>query len=115
MIKLEVDEGYAMDYLSILEIKLKKNTQQTLTEACVSCYKNIEKEIGKNKFLEIYNSEEFQKLKIANEKTFDAVELARYGETTAKHVDDCNMERFHCKKAIMEKFFPQLKQVESKS
>ena len=42
----------------------------------------------------------------ANNKTFDAVEKARYGgDITAKEVDDCNMERYHAKVALQKEFF----------
>ena len=115
MIKLKVDEGYAMDYLAILEIKAKKKINESCEKAYSDCLENVSEEIGGAKISEILNSPEYKNLKEANEKTFDAVELARYGETTAKNVDDCNMKRFLCKKALIEKFFPKSTQVESKS
>ena len=40
-----------------------------------------------------------------NKKTFDAVELARYGSITAKEVDNANMERHHAKVVLQKRFF----------
>jgi hypothetical protein len=46
---------------------------------------------------------------------WDAVEKARYGNITAKEVDDLNMKRFYCKKNLQKKFFPNLEYLEQKS
>jgi len=40
-----------------------------------------------------------------NKKTFDAVELARYGNISAKEVDSANMERHYAKIALQKRFF----------
>ena len=40
-----------------------------------------------------------------NQKTFDAVEKARYGEISAKEVDSANMERYYAKVNLQNKFF----------
>jgi hypothetical protein len=40
-----------------------------------------------------------------NQKTFDAVEKARYGEITAKEVDSVNMERYYAKVDLQNKYF----------
>jgi hypothetical protein len=41
----------------------------------------------------------------ANQITFDAVEKARYGEITAKEVDQANMLRYQKKCELQKKFF----------
>ena len=48
-----------------------------------------------------------------NKKTFNAVEKARYGDISAKEVDNCNMERYNAKKDFQNTFFGDL--VESKT
>jgi len=50
-----------------------------------------------------------------NLTTFEAVEKARYGEISAKEVDDLNMKRYHCKITLQNKFFPSTKVTEFKS
>lgn len=109
MISIIVDEGYAYDFLAILEIKgTTPNYHRT-----ISAY--IEAQVGRNLHLEILMSEEFEKLIDANEKTFNAVEMARYGDISAKEVDKCNIERYNCKVALQNRFFPNQKFVETKT
>lgn len=50
-----------------------------------------------------------------NQKTFDAVDKARYGKITAKEVDDCNMERYNAKQRFRNKFFPESNALEFKT
>ena len=115
MISILVDEGYAYDYLSILTVKSKKiNTEKTLA-AKNSCNEHILDQVGEQKHLEILYSKEFEDLFNVNFETFDAVEKARYGEISAKEVDDLNMKRYNCKVALQSKFFPALEMSELKS
>lgn len=103
MIKLYVDECFAFDYLSILEVKNsfdKKNQR-----AYENCYSNLKEELG-IKFDVIINSKEYKDLLLANEKTFYAIEKVRRGlDITAKEVDDCNMERYNAKVYLQKVFF----------
>ena len=62
-------------------------------------------ELPKDLFVQVINSNEYKNMVLVNQKTFDAIELARYGNITAKEVDNTNMERFFCKKKLQEKFF----------
>jgi len=103
MISLLVDECYAFDYLSILEVKKDKNPQhEPAWEECRVFLKNQLPE----DFDQVINSEEYKNLYDANLKTFDAVAKARSEEPiTAKEVDNCNMLRYNCKVALQSKFF----------
>lgn len=115
MITILVDEGYAYDYLSILTVKNKKiNTEKTLA-AKNSCNEHILDQVGEQKHLEILYSEEFEDLFNVNSETFDAVEKARYGQITAKEVDDLNMKRYNCKVALQNKFFTEKNILEFKT
>lgn len=97
-----VDLGYAFDYFAILEIKNKRGI---LAEKIFNNIKtNLINEIGSTNFTEITLSNEYKNLVQANEKTFEAVEKARYGNITAKEVDDCNMERYNAKIALQKRF-----------
>jgi hypothetical protein len=114
MVNILVDEGYAYDFLAILMIKNFKNkTENSFLEK--QCDEYLRSQIGENKHLHILDSEEFKKLILANSKTFDAVELARYGNISAKEVDNLNMERYNCKVSLQKKFFPESIVLEKKS
>jgi hypothetical protein len=103
MINLKVDEAYAFDYLSILDIKKQMNKD------CYNnwqiCYTYIESQLNKDQMLEITNSEEYKNMIQTNKITFDAVEKARYGNITAKEVDEANMLRHKRKLELQAKFF----------
>jgi hypothetical protein len=115
MITIDVDYGYAFDYLAILEVKNRKMHSAESQENFNKCYKHLRDQIDQEKWDEVIRSKQYSDMIDANAKTFEAVEQARYGNTTAKHVDDCNMERFHCKKNLQKKFFPDAISVEIKS
>lgn len=115
MITILVDEGYAYDYLAILAVKHKKLNSQKTLDAISLCNKHILDQVGDDKHIEILQSQEFKNLVDINSETFDAVEKARYGEISAKEVDDLNMKRYHCKVALQEKFFSSIKITEVKS
>jgi hypothetical protein len=103
MINLYVDEGYAFDFLSILEIKKNKSTQSM--KNWQNCFDYLKSQLPKNIFNLIINSQEYAHMIAINKKTFDAVEKARYGQITAKEVDNANMERYFAKINLQNKFF----------
>jgi hypothetical protein len=104
MINLPVDEAYAFDYLSILEIKNDKNEQSQKSWA--NCRNYIKSQVGGELFTKIIDSKEYQNLLLINTITFNAVERARYkNDITAKEVDNANMERHYAKIALQNKFF----------
>lgn len=114
MITLPVDEGYAYDYLAILQVKVNKNVANS-GNAFAQCFDHIVDEVGIDLHSRICRSPEFFALIQANEKTFDCVERARYGEISAKEVDEANMERYRCKVNLQKKFFPLSNVTEQKS
>jgi len=113
MIKLLVDEGYAFDYLAILEVKKNNNPEQS--EVWMSCSSYLSSQFPQSIWHVLISSEEYRKMVEVNQKTFNAVEKARYGEITAKEVDECNMQRFEAKQAFRNKFFPKSNQSEFKT
>jgi hypothetical protein len=103
MISLLVDECFALDYLSILQVKKDKDPSNH--GAWHECRSYLESQLS-NKLQDILESKEYADLYDANLKTFEAVGKARSGkEITAKEVDDCNMLRYYSKVAIQSKFF----------
>lgn len=114
--KINVDEGYAFDYLSILHTKHAQNPSDENFKKWKDCYDYLNNQIDDIQFWnEIIRSEEIKKIDEANKKTFEAVEKARYGEISAKEVDACNMQRYHAKVEFQNKFFPNSKIIEIKS
>jgi len=103
MIYLCVDEAYAFDYLSILNVK--KNLSQRCRESWTECYNSLEKQFPNDKWQEIINSEEYLELENANKNTFYAIEGMRRGEISAKEVDDSNTKRYEKKIHLQKKFF----------
>lgn len=115
MITILVDEGYSYDYLAILNVKYQKNNNEKSITVRNLCDEHILNQVGESKHLEIVNSKEFQNLVDINLETFEAVEKARYGEISAKQVDDLNMKRYHYKITLQNKFFPSTEVTELKS
>lgn len=103
MINLSVDEAYAFDYLAILEIK--KDLNPSTQNSWLLCTNFLKDQLGD--LLEtIILSSEYQNLLSINQDVFNAVDSARYGQISAKEVDNKNMQRYYAKKALQEKFFP---------
>jgi hypothetical protein len=115
VLNLEVEEGYAYDYLSILEVKLHKLRTENAKKLFLNCLSNIEKQVGVDLHKKIYLSSEYIDLYDANLNTFNFVELARYHKVDAKEVDASNMQRYNCKRKLQQKFFPNKMILEEKT
>jgi hypothetical protein len=102
MINLLVDEAYAFDYLSILEIKAKKNGD---TKNYKLCREHLTSQIGLYKFLEIKSSQEYKNLLKANSNTFNLVDAVKSNPCLGAEVDKANYERFLKKQVLQKKFF----------
>lgn len=103
MISLNVDEAYAFDYLSILEVKKQKSASSS--EAWSKCYVHLQKQFDSEKWFSMITSEEYHNMMKANELTFNAVDKAKNNEVTAQHVDYCNYQRHLAKQEFQKKFF----------
>ena len=114
MITIQVDEGYAYDYLSILDVKWHKNLNNA-GNLFNDCFNHVSSQVGWKLHDKIFNSNEYKELYLSNLDTFSAVEKARYGEILAKEVDDLNMRRYNCKVQLQKAFFPKEKISETKT
>jgi len=103
MIRISVDEAYAFDYMSILEIKLVGN--DNIINVINIIKDDLINQIGLDKFNEVINSVEYDRLRRANKLTFDAVDKAKTDDVLASFVDRCNYERMICKKDLQDRFF----------
>ena len=116
MLNIKVDEGYAFDYLAILKVKSQFIKSEKNSKNYEDCELFLKSQINDNsKWEEIQNSKELKSLIDSNIKTFEAVDSARYGTTTAKYVDECNMERYARKTELQKKFFPNSEIRETKN
>ena len=102
MINLNVDEAYAFDYLSILEIKKEKSSNN---KQWLDCLLYLQNQFEPEKWLSIIHSEEYKSMIKANLLTFDAVDKAKNNQVTAQHVDYCNYQRHTAKQNFQKKFF----------
>jgi len=102
MITLKVDEAYAFDYLSILEIKKHKTNDESKWSECLD-YLSYQFDI--DFFKQMITSQEYKDMIKANELTFEAVDKAKRNEVSAKDVDYCNFQRHVAKENFQRKFF----------
>ena len=113
MITIQVDEGYAFDHLSIIEVKLDCSPRDIICgdmtlvneKNYAAASKNIIRQIGRDLFRQIKESEEYMNLYDCNKKVFKLVDLAKEDQIKASEVDRANYERFELKKTLQEKFF----------
>jgi hypothetical protein len=105
MINIQVDEAYAFDMLSILEVKYEnKSTQQNL-DNLHELSQSIEDQVGAGIFVQILDSSEYERLYWANASLFQAIDEIKKGEVSAKEIDDLNYERWKHKNELQKKFF----------
>ncbi len=109
MIKLEVPEAFAIDYLSILDVKWSKDNENSLKQKQYwNCFYQLEDVLGKNILSLVTRSLEYNSLFSANLIMYDAVEKARYGkegEINPKEWDKLNMDRHRAKQELQKKFW----------
>lgn len=105
MINLQVSEGYAFDYLAIMQVKAQKRESEINIRNYHSCFNNLRSEVGPKLFDLIVSSQEYKDLVNVNAQTFDAVDKAKTDEIPASLVDRLNYERYLKKCALQEKFF----------
>jgi hypothetical protein len=113
MIKISVDEAYAFDMLSILQIKAGKSDFD-LNNYTIFLY-GIYEELPKNIVNAVLISKEYTAMVEANQAVFDLIERVVTEQeyaipddwVTALTVHNANMKRFYAKKALQEKFFEE--------
>ena len=104
-IMLEVDVGYAIDFLSILEVKLNKLNDKISLDNFNYQKGFLSNQINFDLFNQILNSEEYKELYEANKMIWESIDLIKTGQITAKYVDDLNYKRWILKNKLQSKFF----------
>ncbi len=98
MITIEVDEGYAYDYLAILNVKRQPTTDYEL---------GMMAQIGIDYHKSVVFSPEYLSLVEINIAIFEAV-------AKRENVIDLNEQRYKAKVALQKRFFPESKVTEVK-
>ena len=104
MIYLIVDEAYAFDYLSILDVKVDEIRTSECSEAFLRCYQTMKDQMSDIE--SVMRSKEYSDLKEANRMVFKLVDKAKRDEVKASDVDRGNHERCKKRKALQDRFFP---------
>lgn len=109
MIELPVDESYAIDFYSILVVKLEfANNKQEKSRASktLQFYNNYLRErLGDTKFNAVINSIEYKKLEDANRDIFRLVENCYNYEVNMRVSAEMNIIRWKLKDKLQKKFF----------
>jgi len=103
MMYLIVDEAYAFDYLSILDVKVDEIRTSECSESFLRCYRAMKDQMSDIE--SIMQSKEYLDLKEANRRVFKLVDKAKRDEVKASEVDCGNYERCKKRKALQDKFF----------
>jgi hypothetical protein len=106
MISLLVDESYAFDYLSILEMKSKLDPDNDIKKDNFNrCLNFLKCQMKDELFFSVLSSLEYQACYNANWDTFKAVDKAKADKVAASFVDRCNYQRHLAKQNLQKKFF----------
>lgn len=117
MIELPVDESYAFDFLSILEVKLDKSTANNcadLQKKCNFYANNLQEQIGDDLFKAIQNSAIYKELKQCNKHLFETIDNCKVYGISARTIDKLNYLRFQLKTKLQKEFFIDRKMTETK-
>jgi len=104
-INLKVDIAYAIDFLSILEVKLNKLNDKVSLSNFNDQKKFLSNQIDFCLFEQILNSQEYKELYETNKIIWESIDLIKTGNITAKHIDDLNYQRWILKNKLQSKFF----------
>jgi hypothetical protein len=108
MIKLQLDESFCFDLLSISEVKYNKTKNIIAFNNFLQIKSEISNQINENVFSTIIHSTEYKELLNCNEKIFNLVDEIKVNSNLPAYiVDNQNYKRFELKKALQEKFFSE--------
>ncbi len=109
MIKINVDEAAAYDMLAIQSIKNEHNgrlSMMEIEEHTVFSYQ-IGREVGQELHVVILASSEYEALRLANQRVFEAVDIVKLPYTfDARWIDGLNYQRYVAKQALQKRWFP---------
>ncbi len=128
MIRVQVDEAYAFDMLSILHVKRVRAPSDAGHASHERLWEDIRLEVGDETFSRVVRSDEYEALFRINAALFDALEMLKrtdkhFEQATdgewppkvtigewpgaASEVDQMVYKRYLCKRALQQAFFPE--------
>ena len=102
---LRVSASYGFDYLSILQVKINKDSSKKNLDNYYKCFDNLLNQLNSELFFDILESKEYRDLYNVNDKLFDLVSLAKNDLCFASEVDKMVYQRWLSKTALQDKFF----------
>ncbi len=105
MINIKVDEAYAFDMLSVLDIK-NKNSLKDQHNYDLMC-NDIKNQIGSELFKHIIESNTYNEMIKTNQILYDLIDMLRkdFVQIDAKILDDANIKRYKVKQTLQNDFF----------
>lgn len=107
MLKINLDEAYVFDLLSIYEVKIDKSIGTNKIKSLKlfeSLSNEIIEQIGKELFYKIIKSEEYYNLKNSNKKVFELVDKADETDLSKQTAEE-NYNRYLFKIKLQNTFF----------
>jgi len=106
MVTIEIDEGYAFDFLSIIAVKQIKKLGGADQQYDLYS-KSIKNQLGDNLFDKIIKSLEYDSLVKSNTIIYDTLEEIRLDSSKipAKVIDNLNTDRYNAKILLQQNFF----------
>lgn len=105
MIKLEMDEAYVFDFLSVLDIKQQNSKKDENNFNVIS--HQIKDQIGDDLYNRIIKSEIYLNLIKTNKIIYDLIDLMRQTKQylDARVIDGVNTQRYLMKRRLQSEFF----------
>ena len=106
MVIIKVDEGYAFDFLSIIEVKKIKKLHKA-DQQYEFYSKSIKNQLDEKLFDKIIKSSDYNLLLKSNTIIYDTLEEIRLDNSKipAKVIDNLNTDRYSAKILLQKKFF----------
>ena len=109
MVTVTIDEAYAFDMLSILQVKLNESIDETKRISIEQNYRilsnDLQKQIGADKFQSVIKSHLYNELIIKNKEIFDLVDITKLMVGPPQDLWKENYNRYLAKQALQKEFF----------
>lgn len=100
MIKIEVDEGYAIDMYAIKDVKFQLSPSSESESGLSLFRKQLLEQFGEEKFYKLISSQEYKNLLATNRDIYNSINDMKKGFVGADFVDYLNWVRYYWKVKI---------------
>lgn len=109
MVTVLIDEAYAFDMLSILQVKLNESIDDQKRNSIQENYEILSNDLinqmGKDKFLAVIESSLYSELVAKNKQIFDLVDITKLMSGPPHDLWRENYNRYLTKQALQKEFF----------